>query len=69
MKRKVVKELIEQIEDEIEKSTDTKYVTIEGDVITADVGCIADWLEEYKKVLRKRYEIRIVSYINKREME
>ena len=56
MKRKVVKELIEQIEEEIEKSTDTKYVTIEGDVITADVGCITDWMEEYKKILEKRYE-------------
>jgi len=56
VKRKVVKELIEQIEDEIEKSTDTKYVTIEGDAITADVGCIADWMEEYKKILEKRYE-------------
>lgn len=56
MKRKVVKELIEQIEEEIEKSTDTKYVTIEGDVITADVGCIADWMEEYKKILEKRSE-------------
>ena len=56
MKRKVIKELIEQIEEEIEKSTDAKYVTIEGNIIIADVGCIADWMEEYKKILGKRYE-------------
>ncbi len=59
MKRKVVQKLIEQIEEEIGKSTDTEYITIEGDIITADVGCIADWMEEYKKILEKRYNMAI----------
>ena len=52
---KLVLEIIETIEKELEQSSATYYECIEGNDICTDVGYVHDWFNEYKEMLKKRY--------------
>lgn len=54
--KEIIEEVIDTIEREIMNSTYTRYRTKEGDYIGTDVIYVEDWFEEYKEVLRARYE-------------
>lgn len=52
-----IEEIICVIEEEIENSKDSYYITKEGNEISTDVGYVKEWFDEYKKVLRKRHSV------------
>lgn len=54
-KEKIVLEIIETIEKELDQSSSVYYECIEGNEICTDVGYIEEWFNEYKKMLKKRY--------------
>lgn len=55
-KNSIVEEIIQTIEDEIDKSWSSEYLTKEGIKITGmDVNEVYDWFVEYKEILRQRY--------------
>ncbi len=55
-KKSIVEEIIQTIENELDASWSSEYVTKEGVKITsADSNEVYDWFNEYKKILRKRY--------------
>ena len=58
-KKDAVKEIINTIENEIEKSYTADYICNDNEEthIGTDVGYVADWFREYKKVLYKKYGI------------
>nr|WP_185911976.1 hypothetical protein [Clostridium sp. Marseille-P7770] len=51
----LIEELITTIEDEFNKSNSIRYYCNDGTEIATDVGYVAEWFEEYKEVLRRRY--------------
>lgn len=54
-KEKLVLDIIETIEKELDQSSSAYYECVEGNKICTDVGYIGDWFNEYKEMLKKRY--------------
>lgn len=52
----LVEDIIKTIEDELNQSNELYYRCKDGSEITTDVGYVEDWFNEYKDVLRERYE-------------
>lgn len=52
-----IKELLNTISDELEKSTSTEYVCNDQTVIKTDVGYVEDWFKDYKKHVYEKYNI------------
>lgn len=56
-KKEVVEEIIKNIEEELNQSpTELYYMCKDGSIISTDVGFVEKWFDEYKHVLRERYE-------------
>ena len=52
----LVEDIIKTIEEELNQSNQLNYRCKDGSEITTDVGYVEDWFNEYKDVLRERYE-------------
>ena len=55
MERNFIEDMLETINKELDQSTTARYMCLDGTVIHTDTGYIADWLNTYADVLRKRY--------------
>lgn len=53
---KQIDEIIQTIDNELENSSSSTYKAQEGE-ITTDVGYIYEWWQEYRKFLKKRYNL------------
>ena len=52
----LVEDIIKTIEEELNQSNQSYYRCKDGSEITTDVGYVEEWFNEYKDVLRERYE-------------
>lgn len=55
--KELVEEIINTIEEELNQSSQIRYVCKDNSIISADVRCVKEWFNEYKYVLRERYKI------------
>ena len=55
--KELVKEIINTIEEELNQSSEIRYVCKDNSIISSDVRCVKEWFNEYKYVLRERYKI------------
>lgn len=61
-KRKVVEEIIETIEKELNNSNSLYYNCEDNSYIETSVGFIKQWFNKYKEVLRRKYSIKKENY-------
>lgn len=54
-KNEIIEDMIKTIENEIKRSTQTRYICEDESIISTDVGYVEDWFNEYKYVLREKY--------------
>lgn len=59
----IVEEIIKLIESELEspETNSTEYHCENGTNISTDVGYVYDWFDEYKEVLRKKYNCILIN--------